>query len=477
MNKKQEAKQYVKQQFEQYGQGVFVDSINHVRNMFGWNFTNNQELAEIILDAIKDSSVSDYDYKQIARYIIDMDVTSFQVLLDKNLFRENLLPLIVRDGDLKKYKDAVRVYQYVDGVENQKTFIMNCIKPEHLLKMLQTGVVDDKLFAGSQTALRLLNGFYNDSPSFLLKGEANLYVDFKRPKKAQIQNLKKIVDVFLNLKTNDNYSELDNINILACSMLHSSDIVEILSNKPRFGMMCEMFNMGKQTPSDEDRQYILNRISQTYSEKLDKLFELMEKTNKHQIFNDCLIILTNHAFPIGFNKNEYQEKVNGLVDAAVSRGILNETHLEHIRACVKFFFNQPEPKIKQSMLGNKMFFNQIMKNNMNPVLLDSLKELKNVEFNIDMLMADATTWLPLSLTYTLTTLNKAKVINLAENNIAHQTMVSYAVKFGFTDKIENKNMIKSIAETMLKNGEITKEQYQNSIIEEKKSINKKMKLV
>ncbi len=74
MNKKQEAKQYVKQQFEQYGQGVFVDSINHVRNMFGWNFTNNQELAEIILDAIKDSSVSDYDYKQIARYIIDMDV-------------------------------------------------------------------------------------------------------------------------------------------------------------------------------------------------------------------------------------------------------------------------------------------------------------------------------------------------------------------------------------------------------------------
>ena len=202
--------------------------------MFGWNFTNNQELAEIILDAIKDSSVSDYDYKQIARYIIDMDVTSFQVLLDKNLFRENLLPLIVRDGDLKKYKDAVRVYQYVDGVENQKTFIMNCINPEHLLKMLQTGVVDDKLFAGSKTALRLLNGFYNDSLSFLLKGEANLYVDFKRPKKAQIKNLKKIVDVFLNLKTNDNYSELDNINILACSMLHSSDIVEILSNKPRF---------------------------------------------------------------------------------------------------------------------------------------------------------------------------------------------------------------------------------------------------
>ena len=56
-------------------------------------------------------------------------------------------------------------------------------------------------------------------------------------------------------------------------------------------------------------------------------------------------------------------------------------------------------------------------------------------------------------------------------------MVSYAIKFGFTDKIENKNMIKSIAEKMLKNGEITKEQYQNSIIEEKTSINKKMKLV
>lgn len=238
--------------------------------------------------------------------------------------------------------------------------------------------------------------------------------------------------------------------------------------------MCEMYNM---TPSDEDRQYILNRISQTHSEKLDKLFALMEKTNKHQIFNDCLIILTNHAFPIGFNKNEYQEKVNGLVDAAVSRGILNETHLEHIRACVKFFFNQPEPKIKQSMLGNKMFFNQIMKNNMNPVLLDSLKELKNVEFNIDMLVADAAVWQPLSLAYTLTTLNKTKVINLDENNIAHQTMVSYAIKFGFTDKIENKNMIKSITEKMLKSGEITKEQYQDSIIEEKTSINKKMKLL
>jgi hypothetical protein len=459
MNKKQEAKQYLKQQFEQYGHSVFSYSKDHVRNMFGWNFTNNQELAEIILDAIKDSSVSDYDYKQIARYIIDMDVTSFQVLLDKNLFRENLLPLIVRDGDLKKYKDAVRVYQYVDGVENQKTFIMNCINPEHLLKMLQTGVVDDKLFAGSKTALRLLNGFYNDSLSFLLKGEANLYVDFKRPKKAQIKNLKKIVDVFLNLKTNDNYSELDNINILACSMLHSSDIVEILSNKPRFGMMREMFNMGKQTPSDEDRQYILNRISQTHSEKLNKLFELMEKTNKHQIFNYCLIILTNHALPIEFNKNEYQEKVNGLIDAAVFRGVLNEPHLKHIRACVKFFFNPSESKIKRGMLGDKMFFNQIMRNNLNPVLLDSLKALKNVEFNIDMLMADAAVWIPLSLAYTLTTLNKAKVINLDENNISHQTMVSYAIKFGFTDKIENKNMIKSIAEKMLKNGEITKEQY------------------
>lgn len=129
------------------------------------------------------------------------------------------------------------------------------------------------------------------------------------------------------------------------------------------------------------------------------------------------------------------------------------------------------------MLGDKMFFNRIMKNNLNPVLLDSLKELKNVEFNIDMLMADAAIWLPLSLTYTLTTLNKAKVINLAKNNIAHQTMVSYAVKFGFTDKIENKNMIKSIAEKMLKSGEITKEQYQDSIIEEKTSINKKMKLL
>lgn len=109
MNKKQEAKQYLKQQFEQYGHSVFSYSKDHVRNMSGWNFTNNQELAEIILDAIKDSSVSDYDYKQIARSTIDMDVTSFQVLLDNNLFRENLLPLIVRDWDLKKYKDTVWV--------------------------------------------------------------------------------------------------------------------------------------------------------------------------------------------------------------------------------------------------------------------------------------------------------------------------------------------------------------------------------
>lgn len=474
MNKKQEAKQYFKQQFEQHGHGVFFDSINHVRNMFGWNFTKNQDLAEIILDAIKDSSVGDYDYKQIARSTIDMDVTSLQVMLDKNLFRENLLPLIVRDWDLKKYKDTVRVYQYVNGVKNQETFITNCISPKHLLKMLQNGVVDDKLFAGSKTALELLNGFYNDSASFLLKGEANLYVDFKRPLKAHIQNLKKIVDAFLNLKTNDNYSELDNINILACSMLHSSDIVEILSNKQRFGMMCEMYNM---TPSDEDRQYILNRISQTHPDKLYKLFALMEKTNKHQIFNDCLIILTNHAFPIGFNKSEYQEKVNGLVDAAVSRGVLNETHLKHVRSCVNFFFNQPEPKIKQGMLGDKMFFNRIIKNNLNPVLFDSLKELKNVEFNIDMTIANAAIWQPLSLAYTLTTLDKAKVINLDENNIAHETLIRYAVKFGFTDKFENKNMIKSITEKMLKSGEITKEQYQDSIIEEKTSINKKMKLL
>lgn len=109
----------------------------------------------------------------------------------------------------------------------------------------------------------------------------------------------------------------------------------------------------------------------------------------------------------------------------------------------------------------------------NPVLL-KLKKVDNTEFELDMSNPKNVKYKAEWLAYYVYCLKKVKLVNLDYQS----PIIKYLIKYNLTHKIKdkNENIISSLAETMLKNGEITKEQYQNSILAENIS-RQKMKLI
>lgn len=109
----------------------------------------------------------------------------------------------------------------------------------------------------------------------------------------------------------------------------------------------------------------------------------------------------------------------------------------------------------------------------NPVLL-KLKKIENTEIELDMSNPKNIKYKAEWLAYYVYCLKKVKLTNLDYQSL----IVSYLIKYGLTNKIKDKNekIISSLAGKMLKNGEITKEKYQNAILSENIS-RQKMKLI
>lgn len=103
-----------------------------------------------------------------------------------------------------------------------------------------------------------------------------------------------------------------------------------------------------------------------------------------------------------------------------------------------------------------------------------LKKVENTEIELDMSNPKNIKYKAEWLAYYVYCLKKVKLVNLDYQS----PIVSYLIKYGLTNKIKdkNENIISSLSEKMLKNGEITKGKYQNAILSENIS-RQKMKLI
>ena len=432
----------------------FTEEVISLRTSLRFKISDS-ELAQVIVDFLNEIKEDKYDYqKSVGTILFKLPSAN---IIQSGLIRKDVMPLLTTQRfKITRYADFVAIINSIeDDVQKKHYLNLNAIDSLFALRMYKEGVIDKHVFVQSKQCENLISGFFRSYKSNITK--------------KQIQNLKDVYDVVLNLKTSEEYNEEQNFKILQKSILSNSGIVEVLSDKNRYEFMCDLLNA---QAIDEDRKYVLQLIEKTHLEKFEKLLEMISNTKSIMIYRSLLETLTTHATPDNFDVLKYKDKIKEIVEYGEINNFINKKFDKYFYHDISVFIKE-KPGTKNPKMTSDSVLREVKRQAHNPVLL-KLKKVENTEIELDMSNPKNIKYKAEWLAYYVYCLKKVKLVNLDYQS----PIVSYLIKYGLTNKIKNKNenIISSLSEKMLKNGEITKGKYQNAILSENIS-RQKMKLI
>jgi hypothetical protein len=417
--------------------GLFTSQIMKENNIYADN------LGILLFEALKECDFPDDIYQTIARKIVNRHFVKKNIiyLIENGLVRKNAIHMLFKQRNFKDYETFVFVLKHIEDGGNKKELIEKCKNAKWLLKLLKDGIIEDNTVGNKQEILRSsLRQFINNNP-FPLKESFKQYRDIHFELSPRPQD---IINSCINLKTNEKYSERENMNILMLSMLHKMDIVEIFSNPKRFQIMCDIqdFEM-----DNKDRTSILNKINTTHKRKFEQLLDIIDRTTNKQVFIDGCAVLANHSHPINFDIQQHKENIVKIIN---EKQFLSQEIKSRIISCV--FDNLPLLDADKKYMINSWISNSKL------CLIYEIKSFSGV-IQIDMEQQKPNS--PYLL-YILSAIDKVSVINLKPT---HKNFILGAIKYDLLDKIDNKDTVKKIVTDLLQDGTITQEQYEYIFID------------
>ena len=243
----------------------FTEEVISLRTSLRFKISDS-ELAQVIVDFLNEIKEDKYDYqKSVGTILFKLPSAN---IIQSGLIRKDVMPLLTTQRfKITRYADFVAIINSIeDDVQKKHYLNLNAIDSLFALRMYKEGVIDKHVFVQSKQCENLISGFFRSYKSNITK--------------KQIQNLKDVYDVVLNLKTSEEYNEEQNFKILQKTILSNSGIVEVLSDKNRYEFMCDLLNA---QAIDEDRKYVLQLIEKTHLEKFEKLLEMISNTKSIMI--------------------------------------------------------------------------------------------------------------------------------------------------------------------------------------------------
>ena len=417
--------------------GALTSQIMKENNIYADN------LGILLFEALKECDFPDDIYQTIARKIINRRFVKKNIiyLIENGLIRKNAIHMLFKQRNFKDYETFCFVLKHVENEDNRKEFIEKCKNTQWLLNLLRDGIIKDNTIGNKQKIIRSsLRQFLNNIP-LPLKDSFEEYKDirFELPKRPQ-----DIINSCIGLRTDEKYSERDNMNVLMLSMLHKMDIVEIFSNPTRFQILCDIqgFEM-----NNKDRTSILKKINTTHKRKFEQLLDIIDRTTNKQVFIDGCAVLANHSHPINFDIQQHKENIVKIIN---EKQFLSQEIKSRIISCV--FDNLPLLDADKKYMINSWISNSKL------CLIYEIKSFSGV-IQIDMEQQRPNS--PYLL-YILSAIDKVSIINLKPT---HKNFILGAIKYDLLDKIDNKYTVKKIVTDLLQDGTITKEQYEYIFID------------
>jgi hypothetical protein len=417
--------------------GALTSQIMKENNIYADN------LGILLFEALKECDFPDDIYQTIARKIVNRHFVKKNIvyLIENGLVRKNAIHLLFKQRHFKDYETFCFVLKHVENEDNRKEFIEKCKNTQWLLNLLRDGIIKDNTIGNKQKIIRSsLRQFLNNIP-LPLKESFEEYKDirFELPKRPQ-----DIINSCIGLQTDEKYSERDNMNVLMLSMLHKMDIVEIFSNPTRFQILCYIqgFEM-----NNKDRTSILNKINTTHKRKFEQLLDIIDRTTDKRVFIDGCSVLANHSPPINFDIQQHKENIVKIIN---EKQFLSKEMKSRIISCM-FYKLPPLDADKEHMINSwisncKICITHEIKSFSGVIQIDMEQQRPNSPY----------------LLYVLSALDKVSVINLKPS---HKNFILGAINYDLLDKIDNKDAVKEIITDLLRDGMITKEQYEHAFVE------------
>lgn len=417
--------------------GALTSQIMKENNIYADN------LGILLFEALKECDFPDDIYQTIARKIVNRHLVKKNIvyLIENGLVRKNAIHLLFKQRHFKDYETFCFVLKHVENEDNRKEFIEKCKNTQWLLNLLRDGIIKDNTIGNKQKIIRSsLRQFLNNIP-LPLKESFEEYKDirFELPKRPQ-----DIINSCIGLQTDEKYSERDNMNVLMLSMLHKMDIVEIFSNPTRFQILCYIqgFEM-----NNKDRTSILNKINTTHKRKFEQLLDIIDRTTDKRVFIDGCSVLANHSPPINFDIQQHKENIVKIIN---EKQFLSKEMKSRIISCM-FYKLPPLDADKEHMINSwisncKICITHEIKSFSGVIQIDMEQQRPNSPY----------------LLYVLSALDKVSVINLKPS---HKNFILGAINYDLLDKIDNKDAVKEIITDLLRDGMITKEQYEHAFVE------------
>lgn len=417
--------------------GALTSQIMKENNIYADN------LGILLFETLKECDFPDDIYQTIARKIVNRHFVKKNIvyLIENGLVRKNVIHLLFKQRHFKDYETFCFVLKHVENEDNRKEFIEKCKNTQWLLNLLRDGIIKDNTIGNKQKIIRSsLRQFLNNIP-LPLKESFEEYKDirFELPKRPQ-----DIINSCIGLQTDEKYSERDNMNVLMLSMLHKMDIVEIFSNPTRFQILCDIqgFEM-----NNKDRTSILNKINTTHKRKFEQLLDIIDRTTDKRVFIDGCSVLANHSHPINFDIQQHKENIVKIIN---EKQFLSKEMKSRIISCM-FYKLPPLDADKEHMINSwisncKICITHEIKSFSGVIQIDMEQQRPNSPY----------------LLYVLSALDKVSVINLKPS---HKNFILGAINYDLLDKIDNKDAVKEIIAYLLRDGMITKEQYEHAFVE------------
>jgi hypothetical protein len=417
--------------------GALTSQIMKENNIYADN------LGILLFETLKECDFPDDIYQTIARKIVNRHFVKKNIiyLIENGLVRKNAIHLLFKQRHFKDYETFCFVLKHVENEDNRKEFIEKCKNTQWLLNLLRDGIIKDNTIGNKQKIIRSsLRQFLNNIP-LPLKESFEEYKDirFELPKRPQ-----DIINSCIGLQTDEKYSERDNMNVLMLSMLHKMDIVEIFSNPTRFQILCDIqgFEM-----NNKDRTSILNKINTTHKRKFEQLLDIIDRTTDKRVFIDGCSVLANHSHPINFDIQQHKENIVKIIN---EKQFLSKEMKSRIISCM-FYKLPPLDADKEHMINSwisncKICITHEIKSFSGVIQIDMEQQRPNSPY----------------LLYVLSALDKVSVINLKPS---HKNFILGAINYDLLDKIDNKDAVKEIIAYLLRDGMITKEQYEHAFVE------------
>ena len=369
-----------------------------------------------------------------------------------------------------KYDDLILVLKSAKDEQTKLKILDSYATTSNAFKLLKNNVIDVKTFSKIDNIPTLLNYFCFDSHNNAHSDSVLYNFRFNgKPSKVFMGKLAKNIIPLIELQCDDSMNEYDRLRVFAISMLYNSELQAILTNDSRYQFFIKN---NRYETKEEDRFLIIDKIKETYPQKIEDLVSLLEQTKESFIFNHATKILFNHTTPNGFDWYLYKDRIKNIYDNNYLLDSFEKQNLqENYETLVGIREKDSFPIPQEYVYLLKEYDSHITKS--------VFKKSRNYPF--DYKIGTQNEYQTQGIINSLTKFKKMRLTHLdADNN---EILMSWLIFLKLTNRID-KTTFKigktiEMADEMLKNGQIDNVAYECVIsdLEMKQNINRKIKTI